>query len=84
MSTGAIAITFANPTDVVKVRLQTQLRETDPSKIVYRGMIDCYKKSYQSGGLIGFWVGYVPNILRNSAINAAEIASYDQYKQMIM
>ena len=31
-----------------------------------------------------FWVGIVPNILRNSVINAAEIASYDQYKQMIL
>ena len=34
--------------------------------------------------MAGFWVGIVPNILRNSVINAAEIASYDQYKQMIM
>lgn len=29
-------------------------------------------------------MGIVPNILRNSVINAAEIASYDQYKQMFL
>ena len=29
-------------------------------------------------------MGIVPNILRNSVINAAEIASYDQYKQMVL
>ena len=47
-------------------------------------MVDCYKKIYRAGGLAGFWVGIVPNILRNSVINAAEIASYDQYKQMFL
>jgi len=29
-------------------------------------------------------VGILPNILRNSVINAAEIASYDQYKQIFL
>ena len=32
-------------------------------------------------GLKGLWVGWGPNVMRNSIINAAEIASYDQYKE---
>lgn len=84
MATGTIGICVANPTDVVKVRLQSQ-RAADPSAPrLYNGTIDCYRKSYAAGGIAGFWVGIVPNILRNSVINAAEIASYDQYKQMIL
>ena len=31
-------------------------------------------------GLKGLWVGWGPNVMRNSVINAAEIASYDQFK----
>lgn len=84
MATGTIGISVANPTDLVKVRLQSQ-RSADPSKPkLYNGTIDCYRKTYAAGGIGGFWVGIIPNILRNSVINAAEIASYDQYKQMIL
>lgn len=84
LATGTIGISIANPTDVVKVRLQSQARATDPSQIKYKGTIDCYRKIYAADGLPGFWVGIIPNILRNSIINAAEIASYDQYKQMFL
>ena len=83
MATGAIAIAVANPTDVVKVRLQSQHRLMDPSKM-YKGTIDCYRRSYADAGIRGFWVGLVPNVLRNSVVNAAEMASYDQYKQMFL
>ena len=31
LCTGAIGISIANPTDVVKIRLQSQLRASDPS-----------------------------------------------------
>ena len=84
MATGTIGISVANPTDLVKVRLQSQ-RAADPSvPKLYNGTIDCYRKTYAAGGLAGFWVGIIPNILRNSVINAAEIASYDQYKETIL
>ena len=84
MATGTLGICVANPTDLVKVRLQSQ-RGADPLKPkLYNGTIDCYRKTYAAGGIAGFWTGIIPNILRNSVINAAEIASYDQYKQMIL
>jgi solute carrier family 25 uncoupling protein 8/9 len=78
--TGAIGISVANPTDVVKIRLQAQARATDPSKIKYNGALDCYRKTIAADGVAGLWVGLLPNIMRNSAINAAELATYDQYK----
>lgn len=77
LCTGAIGISIANPTDVVKVRMQSQARSADPSQVKYKGCLDCYSKIYAADGIRGFWVGIVPNILRNSVINAAEIASYD-------
>jgi len=39
---------------------------------------------YRGQGLAGLWTGWGPNVMRNSIINAAEIASYDQYKQMVL
>lgn len=46
--------------------------------------MDCYRQIYKEGGLKGLWVGWGPNVMRNSIINAAELASYDQYKQMVL
>ena len=34
------------------------------------------------GGVSNLWRGVGPNIMRNSVINAAELASYDQFKQI--
>lgn len=47
MITGAIGITVANPTDVVKVRLQnqTKLEHFQQKGIWYNGTIDCYQKT---------------------------------------
>ena len=76
MSTGAIAITFANPTDVVKIRMQAQ-GQLPPEKRLYKNSVHCYKHTVATSGLGGLWAGWGPNVIRNSVINAAEIASYD-------
>jgi len=39
--------------------------------------MDCYSKIVAEKGVTGLWIGVVPNIMRNSIINAAELASYD-------
>jgi len=45
MATGGIAISVANPTDVVKVRLQAQGR-LPLAERPYKGSVDCYSKIY--------------------------------------
>jgi len=76
--TGAIAITVANPTDVVKVRLQNQRSSgglSDTNR--YKGSMDCYRKIIKHEGIPGLWTSWSANVMRNSVINAAELASYD-------
>ena len=51
---------------------------------MYNGSIDCYKKIVAADGIGGLWTGLAPNVMRNSIINAAELASYDQYKEIIL
>ena len=83
LATGAIGISIANPTDLVKVRMQGQGR-LPPAERPYSSSIDCYTKTYRTDGVKGLWVGWGPNVMRNSVINAAELASYDQFKQMCL
>ena len=79
MLTGAIGISIANPTDLVKVRMQGQ-GQLPVAERPYTYSIDCYKKTVAKDGVKGLWVGWGPNVMRNSVINASELAAYDQFK----
>ncbi|KAL5178153.1 Mitochondrial uncoupling protein 2 [Glycine soja] len=82
--TGALAITIANPTDLVKVRLQAegQLPTGVPKR--YSGAIDAYLTILRQEGIGALWTGLGANIARNAIINAAELASYDKVKRTIL
>ncbi|KAI4305138.1 hypothetical protein L6164_028524 [Bauhinia variegata] len=82
--TGALAIIVASPTDLVKVRLQSegQLPAGVPKR--YSGAMDAYITIMRQEGIGALWTGLGPNITRNAVINAAELASYDQMKRTLL
>ncbi|KAK0606253.1 hypothetical protein LWI29_035695 [Acer saccharum] len=82
--TGAIAIAVANPTDLVKVRLQAEGKLPSGVPKRYYGTLDAYYTIVKQEGLGALWTGLGPNIARNAIVNAAELASYDQVKQTIL
>ncbi|CAG2168757.1 unnamed protein product [Oppiella nova] len=82
ITTGAIGISVAQPTDVVKVRMQAQSRGTGAVK--YSSSIHAYQTIYRSEGIRGLWKGLGPNILRNSVVNAAELVCYDTIKELLL
>lgn len=84
LTTGAIAIALANPTDLVKVRLQAEGKLPAGVPRRYSGALDAYYTIVWQEGLGALWTGLVPNIARNAIINAAELASYDHVKQTIL
>lgn len=80
LTTSAVGITIASPTDVIKVRLQAQARGTADAPLRYTGVFDAYKKIVSQEGVRGLWAGYSPNLLRNCIVNATEVVVYDQSK----
>lgn len=89
--TGGVAISIANPTDLVKVRLQAQGRQSVAAeagkaapKPKYPSAMAAYRIIAKQEGIAGLWTGVVPNITRNSVINATELATYDQVKQTLL
>lgn len=82
--TGAIAIVVANPTDLVKVRLQAEGKLPSGVPRRYYGAFDAYCTIVRQEGLGALWTGLGPNIARNAIVNAAELASYDQVKETIL
>lgn len=98
LCTSAIGITFANPADLVKVRLQacehpkglTFQRQGGAGivdiehKPVYKSATHAYVSIIKEEGIKGLYKGYTANLLRNSIISATELVSYDSAKQAIL
>lgn len=56
-TTGAMAVTCAQPTDVVKVRFQAMIRLGTGDKRKYRGTMDAYRTIAREEGVRGLWKG---------------------------
>jgi len=82
-TTGAAAVAVAQPTDVVKVRFQAQVRMADGERR-YNGTMDAYRTIARDEGVRGLWKGCMPNITRNAIVNCSELVTYDCLKDMIL
>lgn len=81
ITTGGMSVVFAQPTDVVKVRMQAQVTGLAPR---YVGTIGAYRTIAVEEGMKGLWKGTLPNITRNAIVNAAELVCYDLIKEFIL
>jgi len=84
LTTGALAICVASPTDLVKVRMQSEGRLPPGTLKKYPSAMSAYSIIAKEEGIAGLWKGLGPNVARNAIINAAELASYDQVKQTLL
>jgi len=80
-TTGAMAVTCAQPTDVVKTRMQAQVANA-PTR--YTGVFMAYKTIAMEEGVRGLWKGMFPNIARNSIVTCSELVTYDLIKDQIL
>lgn len=84
-TTGAMAVAFAQPTDVVKVRFQAQTRLPESGAVKrYNSTIEAYKTIGRDEGIKGLWKGCLPNIVRNAIVNCSELVTYDIIKELIL
>uniref|UniRef100_A0A1B6C001 Mitochondrial brown fat uncoupling protein 1 n=1 Tax=Clastoptera arizonana TaxID=38151 RepID=A0A1B6C001_9HEMI len=81
-TTGAVAVLFAQPTDVVKVRFQAQLKGGTTNR--YTSTMQAYKTIAVQEGPKGLWKGTLANASRNAIVNVSEIVCYDIIKENII
>ncbi|XP_065561954.1 dicarboxylate carrier SLC25A8-like [Artemia franciscana] len=81
ITTGALAVLVAQPTDVVKVRFQAATKSGGPR---YTSTFGAYKAIANQEGVKGLWKGTLPNVTRNAIVNVAEIVCYDVFKDLII
>ncbi|KAK7205377.1 mitochondrial carrier domain-containing protein [Myxozyma melibiosi] len=65
----------AYPFDVVKSKMQTDA--IDPSQRKYSSTLDCFRKTFQTSGVKGFFRGFVPTILRAAPVNASTFYAFE-------
>lgn len=82
MSTGCLAVLIAQPTDVVKVRFQAQLRGNSNNR--YSNTLQAYSKIAREEGAKGLWKGTASNASRNAIVNVSEIVCYDIIKEFFV
>lgn len=70
------------PMDLVKVRMQGEGRLLPGQKPRYSGVMNAYATIVRQEGIKGLWTGWGPAVMRNSIINATELASYDTAKEV--
>jgi hypothetical protein len=78
MTSGALANGIANPTDVLKVRLQAGNNVN--SKSMSKAFIEMSKKE----GLQGLYRGILPNMQRAAIITGVELPVYDSVKSFFV
>ncbi|KAJ3102368.1 Mitochondrial oxaloacetate carrier protein [Phlyctochytrium bullatum] len=90
LGSGMVGSFLANPTDVVKIRLQTEsgllkngvyvtgLYKGHPPS--YRNTFHAFFKIFQDEGLQGLYKGVHVTVLRASVLTATQLASYDEAK----
>lgn len=84
LTTGALGITIASPTDLVKVRMQAEGKLPDGVPRRYPSALSAYRIIARDEGVAALWTGLAPNIARNAIVNATELATYDTIKQALM
>lgn len=77
---GSFAGLLCNPFDMLKVRLQGNPQWQSTYK---KHIFGSFKQMYIEKGMRGMYVGCIPTSLRAGLVASAEIASYDQIKQII-
>ncbi|BFZ00456.1 hypothetical protein BsWGS_03494 [Bradybaena similaris] len=76
---GITSSSIANPTDVLKVRMQAR-----GSHASYDNMFCSFVKIYQQEGVAGLWRGVGPTAQRAAIVSGVELPAYDVVKKHII
>ena len=78
-TSGMIGSALANPTDLVKIRMQGY-RQGNRYTTTFHAFFDIYRKE----GLRGLWRGVGPTVQRAMILTASQTSSYDHTKHTIL
>ncbi|KAI0322992.1 oxaloacetate carrier [Amylostereum chailletii] len=80
----SIAVTFSNPAEVMKTRMQLQGELTKGGgKKVYNNVLDCFAKTWRHEGLKGIQRGLPPAYAYQILLNGSRLGFYEPFRKAI-
>ncbi|KAI4337611.1 hypothetical protein L6164_016005 [Bauhinia variegata] len=81
---GGIGAAVGNPADVAMVRMQADGRLPAAQRRNYKGVFDAITRMSKQEGVASLWRGSGLTVNRAMIVTASQLASYDQFKEMIL
>jgi solute carrier family 25 oxoglutarate transporter 11 len=78
---GAVGSTIGNPADVALVRIQTDALSPPERRRNYKGVGDALFRMAKEEGILTYWRGCTPTILRACSLNVGMLVTYDTAKE---
>ncbi|OIW10607.1 hypothetical protein TanjilG_15979 [Lupinus angustifolius] len=81
---GAVGAAVGNPADVAMVRMQADGRLPPAQRRNYKSVVDAISTMVKQEGVTSLWRGSSLTVNRAMLVTASQLASYDQFKEMIL
>ncbi|KAK7407206.1 hypothetical protein VNO78_08923 [Psophocarpus tetragonolobus] len=81
---GGIGAAVGNPADVAMVRMQADGRLPPAQRRNYKSVVDAITRMAKQEGVTSLWRGSSLTVNRAMLVTASQLASYDQFKEMIL
>ncbi|KAG5001620.1 hypothetical protein AAZX31_08G271200 [Glycine max] len=81
---GGIGAVVGNPADVAMVRMQADGRLPPIRQRNYKSVLDAIARMTKDEGITSLWRGSSLTVNRAMLVTASQLASYDQFKEMIL
>ncbi|KAF9942863.1 hypothetical protein BGZ67_009957 [Mortierella alpina] len=81
LTSGMVGSVIANPTDLIKVRMQAFWPSGKPR---YASITDACRSIFVEEGIQGLWRGVGPTAARAMVVTASQLASYDTTKHWLL
>eukprot|EP00210_Caulerpa_lentillifera_P008247 g7872.t2 len=77
LGAGFFAVCIGSPVDVVKSRIMGD------QKGLYKGVLDCFVKTFRNDGVLAFYKGFIPNFYRLGSWNVTMFLVLEQAKAFV-
>lgn len=84
MAAGAVGAFFGTPAEISLIRMTADGRLPPAERRGYKNVFDALFRITKEEGVLTLWRGCVPTIGRAMVVNAAQLASYSQAKQVLI
>lgn len=84
MSAGAVGSFIGTPAEISLIRMTADGRLPAAEKRGYKNVFNALYRITSEEGILTLWRGCMPTVVRAMVVNAAQLASYSQAKQIVL